>query len=127
MLAILAGLVLASSTPDLSLKAPQIEQTAMLAATCAIKAPASEKVVQANCVVGALRQGDVVGVAFILEGGSLMFIGTEDDNGALAVDSMVVSDVPYAATGACAMVDRTILCGGSPVGVTEPVVIRAVF
>ena len=128
MLSLLAGLVLATTIPDLSLKAPQVEQTALIPAVCAIKTPLSEGVVQAQCAVGALRKGDVVGVGFILESGdSIMFIGTEAGDGTLTVDSMVVSDSPYAAQGACGTRERAIMCVGAPVGMAEPVVIQAFY
>lgn len=127
MLAFLtAGLVLAT-TPNLSLKAPPVEETPLVSAVCSIKTSTTDGFIRSQCSVGAVRQGNTTGVGFILEGGSVMFIGTEAGDGSLAVDAMIVSDSVYQASGTCRTGKRSVICSGAPIGISQPVVIQAEF
>ena len=128
MLSILAAalaLVSADPTTNFTQQESKVETSNPIVATCTIKSP-SNNLMQVPCAVIAARDEAVTGVVFATEGGNIMFLGVEGENG-LHVGAIVVGDTPYEAEGACVATEAKVVCVASPVGGTVTVAVQAVY
>ena len=127
MLAILtAALALVTADPTLTVESTT-QTSEPVQAICTVKFPTNAQPVQAPCVVVAMAEGDVTGVAFAFGADSnIGFIGNAVETG-VEVKVIMLGDTPYQAQGICVAEPGKVACVGAPAGSSTPLVVVAEY
>lgn len=127
MFAILsAALALVTADPTLKVEST-VKTSEPVQAVCTVKFPTNAQPVQAPCIVVAMADGDVTGIAFAFGNDSnIGFIGDAVETG-VEVKVIMLGETPYQAQGVCVAEPGKVACVGAPAGSSTPLVVVAEY